>query len=278
MNPVGTALWYIESHLSGEITLDNIAGASGVSRFHLARAFGYATGVPVMRYLRGRRLTEAAKALAGGAPDILSLALDAGYGSHEAFTRAFRDQFGLTPEGVRAAACLANLKLTEPIEMTQTTLEALRPPRLADGQKLLIAGLSQHLTAETRKNLPALWQRFVPHIGSIPGEIAGITYGVVSNMDDQMNMTYLAGVGVTGFSGLPPEFARQTLAPQHYAVFPHHGHVSTINQTWSAIFANWLPKSDWQHAEAPSFERYDQRFDPATGAGVAEIWVPLAAK
>ena len=78
MNPVGKALWFIESHFAEEISLDDIARASCVSRFHLSRAFGLATGLPVMSYLRGRRLTQAAKILAGGAPDILAVALDAG--------------------------------------------------------------------------------------------------------------------------------------------------------------------------------------------------------
>src|SRR4051812_44837511 len=102
MNPVGKALWFIESHFAEELTLDDIAHCGCVSRFHLARAFEAATGVPVMRYVRGRRLSEAARRLADGAPDILTVAIDAGYGSHEAFTRAFREQFGLTPEALRA--------------------------------------------------------------------------------------------------------------------------------------------------------------------------------
>jgi AraC family transcriptional regulator len=77
MNPANKALWYIESHLARPLTLDEIAGASGVSRFHLVRAFGAASGLSVMRYVRARRLSKAARALAAGAPDILSLALDA---------------------------------------------------------------------------------------------------------------------------------------------------------------------------------------------------------
>src|SRR5215475_11577172 len=117
MNPAQKALWYIESHLAGRLTLDEISEVAGVSRFHLVRAFAAATGFPVMRYVRARRLTEAARALAGGAPDILSLALEADYGSHEAFTRAFRDHFGATPEAVRAATCVKRLKLQEPILM-----------------------------------------------------------------------------------------------------------------------------------------------------------------
>ena len=81
MNLVGRAIWYIESHFSEELTLyaavDQVAAFCAVSRFHMARAFGLATGWPVMRYVRARRLTQAARALANGAPDILSVALDA---------------------------------------------------------------------------------------------------------------------------------------------------------------------------------------------------------
>src|SRR6202795_3311513 len=129
MNPAQKALWYTKSPLAQPLTLDEIAGVGGVSRFHMVRAFAAATGFPVMRYVRARRLSEAARALANGAPDILSLALDADYGSHEAFTRAFRDHFGITPEMVRATTCLDRLKLQEPIMMDSTALENLPAPR-----------------------------------------------------------------------------------------------------------------------------------------------------
>jgi AraC-like DNA-binding protein len=64
MDPVSKALWYIESHFGDSLTVDDVTAASGVTRHHLARAFGCATGHSVMRYVRGRRLTEAARALA----------------------------------------------------------------------------------------------------------------------------------------------------------------------------------------------------------------------
>ena len=101
MNPAQKALWFIESHLAERVDPRRDRGVGGVSRFHMVRAFAAATGLSVMRYVRARRLSEAARALAGGAPDILALALEADYGSHEAFTRAFRDHFGVTPEAVR---------------------------------------------------------------------------------------------------------------------------------------------------------------------------------
>lgn len=109
ISPIGKALWFIESHYGGDITLSDVAKAAGVSPHHMTRAFGAATGHSLMRYVRGRRLTEAARALVNGAPDILELALESGYGSHEAFTRAFRDQVGSTPEAIREQAHLDNI-------------------------------------------------------------------------------------------------------------------------------------------------------------------------
>src|ERR1700735_5656062 len=120
------------------MSLEDIAAVCEVSRFHMSRAFGLATGRSVMRYLRGRRLTEAARLLAQGAPDILSVALDAGYGSHEAFTRAFRDQFGVTPEAVRQRGDLDNLELVEPIKMSKNGTVALEEPRRETRAALLI--------------------------------------------------------------------------------------------------------------------------------------------
>ena len=95
------------------MTLDEVAKVAAVSRYYLSRAFGLAAGRSLMKYVRGRRLTEAARSLAQGAPDILAVAIEAGYGSHEAFTRAFRDQFGRTPEAVRGQGNLSQLDLNE---------------------------------------------------------------------------------------------------------------------------------------------------------------------
>ena len=276
MNPAQKALWYIESHLAAPLTLDDVAGVAGVSRFHLVRAFAAATGFSVMRYVRARRLSKAAQALAAGAPDILSLALDADYSSHEAFTRAFRDHFGVTPETVRAATCLDRLKLQEPIVMDSTLLDNLKPPRFETGKPLLVAGIAERCTHENGgAGIPNLWQQFHQTVDHIPARIGKVAYGVCCNGDDAGNFDYVAGVEVADFSDLPREFARVRIPEQKYAVFTHAEHISTIRRTVNTIWNHWLPASGMKAADAPSFERYDEKFDPATGNGGLEIWVPV---
>src|ERR1700755_2750505 len=156
MNPARKALWFIESHLAGPLTLDEISTVAGVSRFHMVRAFAAATGHSVIRYVRARRLTAAARALPAAAPDILHVALDADYGSHEAFTRAFRDHFGVTPETVRATTCLDKLKLQEPLLMESTAFDRIAPPRFETGHAMLVAGLGERVSTDSGAGIPGL--------------------------------------------------------------------------------------------------------------------------
>jgi AraC family transcriptional regulator len=280
MDAIGKALWFIESNSARPVTLDEVAEVSGLSRFHLSRTFSVIVGRSPTAYLRARRLTEAARSLADGAPDILSVALDAGYGSHEAFTRAFRDQFGATPEEVRARRSTTNLMLVEPPQMTNAPNAKLPEPAIKQSGPLFIAGMRQRFTHETRGAIPALWQRFVPHIGHIPNEKPKSTYGVViaSTEDSDNGFDYMAGIGVSSLDELPEELAGLRLPRRPYAVFDHAGHVSTIAATCGAIFRTWLPKSGRELAEGPLqlIECYDSsRFDPRTGLGGLEIWIPL---
>ncbi|MDX8470144.1 AraC family transcriptional regulator [Mesorhizobium sp. VK23B] len=275
MNPTEKALWFVESHLPDAISLDDVAQSSGVSRFHVTRAFGAATGRSVMGYMRARRLSEAARSLAGGASDILAVALDAGYGSHEAFTRAFRDQFGTTPELVRAQGSTRNLDLVEPILMDSSLLATLEAPRFEISRPLLIAGLGERYSCESSAGIPMQWQRFGPYFGNIPGQIGDVAYGVCVNGDDAGNFDYVAGVEVSDFSDLPKDFYRVRVPAQKYAVFAHREHISTIRRTVNTIWNKWLPASGHEIADAPEFERYGPEFDPRSGNGGLEIWVPV---
>jgi AraC family transcriptional regulator len=281
MQAIGRALWYIESHFGEPIALDDVAKVSGLSRFHLARTFAAMIGQPVLAYARGRRLSEAARLLADGAPDILQVALAVGYGSHEAFTRAFRDQFGLTPEEARARRSLDTLQLTEPRRMPDTSTTAITPDRIAASGPMLFAGVRKYFRFEERGGIPALWQAFGPHIGSMPGEIHGATYGLClgpAGGDDECGFDYMPAVQVRSLDGLPEDMGGVRIAAREWAVFRHQQHVSSIGVTCAAA-GDWLAQSGRKPPEGPMqmIERYGPEFDPRTGLGGCEVWIPLSA-
>ena len=273
--PVGKALWLIEHRPADAVSLTQIARFANVSRYHLVRAFGAATGQSVMRYARGRRLSAAARQLAGGAADILGVALDAGYGSHEAFTRAFREQFGMTPDAVRAQRHTDNIPLAEALKMDEALIVALEAPRFEIGRAMQIAGLGVRYTFEANQGIPEQWQRFAAYIGTIPGQVGNTAYGVCCNSDGAGSFEYIAGVEVSGVGELPSEFSRVRIAAQRYAVFSHRDHISRLRATVYTIWNQWLPASGHEFADAPDFERYDERFDARTGLGTVEIWLPI---
>src|SRR5229473_3307523 len=147
----------------------------------------------------------------------------------------------------------------------------------ANGKPLLIAGLEERYTCETSKAVPAQWQRFVPYLGNISRQVGRATFGVSCNGDDEGNFDYIAGVEVTDFSDLPAAFSRVRIGPRKYAVFSHREHISTIRRTVNTIWSKWLPESGHEVADAPNFERFGEDFDPKTGLGGFEIWIPIKA-
>jgi AraC family transcriptional regulator len=269
-------LWAIERNLDRPLTLAELADACGVSHFHLAHAFGQATGLSVMQYVRARRLTEAARSLAAGdAPDILGLALDAGYGSHEAFSRAFRAQFGATPEAVRKTGNVENLAMTRAMTLSEKTDVALKPPRFVSGDPMLVVGLIERHSFGASQGIPGQWQRFMKHYAEIPHKAQPIPLGISANMDDDGNFEYMAAVQVSKVSDLPKELQQWRIPAQHYAVFRHDAHISAIGQTYSAVWNEWLPAHGRRAANGPTIERHLETFDTRTGLGGVEIWIPL---
>jgi AraC family transcriptional regulator len=150
------------------------------------------------------------------------------------------------------------------------------PIRFAEGRAMLVAGLRRlHAFTEAGESIPAQWrdlQALVP----LPGQQGHTAYGVVCGAShDTGTFEYMSGHEVASFDGLPPQLGRMRVPVQRYAVFEHEGHVSELRATWDAIWSEWLPRSGETPADTPDFERYDERYDPATGQGVIEIWFPV---
>lgn len=89
---------YIAAHLQEPVTASDVAKAAGYSQFHAARVFREETGLSPFEYIRKERLTASARALRSGSPRVLDVALDYVFSSHEGFTRAFTNGFGISPK------------------------------------------------------------------------------------------------------------------------------------------------------------------------------------
>lgn len=272
MRPIERTVWYVESHLNTAMSLDDIAQIAGLSKFALTRTFLATTGRTVLAYVRARRLSEAVKLLQRGAPRILDVALSVGYGSHEAFSRAFRGHFGFTPVELRRGR--HHPALTEAIDMSNDARHPILAPRFSDRDAFKVAGLSRRFSMQNTSGIPGLWQSFGQHIGSIPGEVAEVAYGVCYNTDAE-SFDYLCGVEVLSSSDLPHGLSLVEVPSNHYAVFHHRGHITDIHAIMRAIFSDWLPTSGHQAAAAPVFEQYGREFDPRTGEGGFDIYIPL---
>ena len=164
-------------------------------------------------------------------------------------------------------------------KMKAAPMAELEAPRFEERKALLIAGLRKVYGPGEMNGITAQWQSFAPHIGKIRGQIGRATYGVCWQAADGEGIEYLSGIEVSGFAGVPSGFTVMSLAPAKYAVFPHREHVLKLSETIDAIFHGWLPESGYEAGggeETPAFfERYSEKFDPQTGMGGMEVWIPL---
>jgi predicted transcriptional regulator YdeE len=153
----------------------------------------------------------------------------------------------------------------------------LSVPTLRNGPDLLVAGLNASYGKGTRSSIPQQWERLAPHLGKVPGQVGQDAYGVCHATGPDGRFEYLAGVAVSSPDRLPEGFTTLKVDAGRYAVFTHPGHVSTLPATIDTIWTRWAPDCGLPIARgAPCFERYTPEFDPGTGLGGMEVWIPLA--
>lgn len=267
--------WYIESFLTEDLTLEQIASDCNVSPFHLTRTFSVLTGVPVMRYVWKRRLTRAAEQLALASDSVLTTALDAGYASHEAFSRAFKAEFGLTPNQLRGDD-LATLPLTQPsFTRSKQMPKTMNPPVIEQMTDRLMVGPAKNYDMETRAAIPAQWAAY-NEADQTPGNtIPDAWYGLCYDFAEGGTFNYLCGVEVTKRGTIPPGQTLVTLPAGKYARFASKKHISQMNDIWSEIYAEWLGTPGLISRPGPSVEYYPLEFDGRTGEGGFEIWIAV---
>jgi AraC family transcriptional regulator len=93
---------FVEEHVGEHLTIDSLAAAVCLSKYHFARAFQVATGSSPMRFLKEKRLEMARRMLSAEACTLTDIAVRCRLSSPANFSRVFRNATGLTPSQYRA--------------------------------------------------------------------------------------------------------------------------------------------------------------------------------
>jgi AraC family transcriptional regulator len=278
---LGAATDYLESRLGGEVDLAHATRCSGFSRSHFMRLFQAAVGFSVTEYVRRRRLSRAAEDLAAGR-SVLDVAIEWGYGSQAAFTRAFTRTFGLSPaayaRGVRAGR--APVEVLVPYEpRVPFEVRNVGAPVRVERAPMRLVGLSTRSTARRFRSfgsVPCVWddwfgsERWRP-LGASPWSP---TYGV-SRLDAAGELTYAIGVEHAGPT--VPGYRARDVGGGPYAVLAMHGKpVPTAQALILAAYGRWFLDPALRRLPGGwDIERFRPGAEPPPSEMHCELWIPL---
>jgi AraC family transcriptional regulator len=169
-------------------------------------------------------------------------------------------------------------------EAMTTHAKTLPAPTFTDGRAFLVAGLREDYTFARRQQIPEQWRRFGERwFGRVPGSVGREAYGVVLTppAGSGADFTYVCGVEVADLAAVPAELHRLSIPAYRQARFVHRGPVTELSDTIDAVMTSWLPQSGLAvdpaaRPDVPGLvEWYGANFDPATGRGDMEVWVPV---
>lgn len=275
---------YMETNLEDECSLQQISSAACISRFHFHRIFTALTGETPGDYIRSRRLSKASLMLVESNRGVLEIALDAGYESQEAFTRAFKRQFRETPSRFRKKGYTSHFLRRE--ALTAFTVKHLiegvsMKPEIITKESFTLMGV-EGKTSKNNVRVAGIWQQLFALVPSIPGQKhRGVMYGVGEYMDpaeftDNTDFTYFAGVEVEPGTELSDGFSLKVFPERQWAVFTHKGGVDTLMETFNYIYGPWALKTKEKILEADDMEYYDSRFNPADPEkSEIDIYIPI---
>ena len=275
---------WIEQQLDEPLTLERIAERAGLSPHHFSRLFTARMGRSVMAYVRGRRLVRAARRLCSE-PDLklVELAFDCGFDSQEAFTRAFKRVFGVSPGRFRSGFAVEPIEGQYPMNApTVPAAPVIQLPELVTKPAFRVAGPARRMDEASKDEIPQLWSKLIgalPFKGQTP---SWATYGVVSSLDkSDGTFLYLAGVGIEPDGVPPPGFTTMEIPAATYAVFRITLNGSALHpqvkQAMAQIWGELIPASGLTVIDGPDFELYDGRFDPLKAGSVIDFHVPVQA-
>jgi AraC family transcriptional regulator len=285
VNRLLRALEWVEASLADDIAPADAADVAALSPHHFYRYFRAVTGQSVMGYVRSRRLSLAAQRLAGRDDRIIDIALDAGFESQEAFSRAFKRRFGATPGAVRRDTAMIDPTLFQP-SLTEAWLIARQEAqamdvKFVDLDAFSIVGPVETVSKTQTEEIPAVWETFHARYGEIPGIDPTKSYGLCVHHTTAIDsFDYIAGIEVAPDATAPEGMRKVDVAPRRYAVFTFEpsgpNMPDEFRKAYAYIFEHWLPNEPYRMADASDFELYEVgRFDPATMKGEVDIYIPV---
>jgi AraC family transcriptional regulator len=285
---LNAALEYLEN-TDGEPDLERAASLANCSLFHFLRMFEVVSGLTAGEYSRRRRLSRAAIDLAAGQHRVIDVALRYGYESPEAFAKAFKRLFGLTPSEARSSD--TPLTTWPPLRVA-VVLEGSQQMRfrVVENNGFTVGGWALRTSCVMEKNMaeiPRFWDENLAlgRVQELLGWSGGLGHvGLCCEWDRaREEFTYVIGVDVADGKGPMPEGTRLfPLPPAAYVVFESVGPMPhTIQNVWRRAFNEWFPTSGWEHAGTPDFEVYpsfapdDPRGHITSPQCYSEVWIPI---
>lgn len=283
---------YIEDHLRDKITVEELSRIAGYSPYHYYRLFHAYAGMPVMEYVRRRRLEYAAAELFG-AKRIIDIAMEYGFESHNGFGKAFRKVYGSSPEKYRMHATGAIPAKMDLARLTSfyTTGGTILEPVFMTKPAFKVIGYALETTYEANRQareIPAFWHHFDAegleeklYRLIQPKEHGEYCICFPPNLETGQ-FTYVIGVKTETYEHASEEMFTGEVPEAAYAVFTtspaddaDKGFVQAIAEAWRFIVEEWLPSSGYELApDKMDLEFYDERCHTAKGA-VMEIWIPV---
>ncbi|WP_405103092.1 helix-turn-helix domain-containing protein [Micromonospora sp. NBC_01412] len=282
LDRLNEAMAYVERHLDQRVEVAELARIAVTSEYHLRRMFSALAGMPLSEYVRRRRLTVAAAEVLAGEATLLDIAVRYGYGSAEAFGRAFQAVHGVGPgEARRTGAVLRSqprmsfrlvvegsatmhYRVTEKDAFHLVGRKA-RVPLVHEGMNPAIVTFVRSIDAGTVERIEALSDQE-------PRGIVNVSDKLGDNREEGAELDYWHGV-VTGAT--PPEdLDAMPVAAGTWAVFSSSGEFpQTLQNIWRDVFTEWFPANPYRSRPGP--EILQARVSADGTRADAELWIPV---
>lgn len=278
---------YIEDHITDDnLSLEIISEYAGVSDYHFRKIFFYLSGLTLNEYIKNRKLSEANKDLLKG-EKVTDVALKYGYQSMDGFTRAFKKWSGFLPSDVIKKGISKSFpKLSFIITVKggismEFRIEdkpefnlvgvSKRVPMQFEGVNNEIVKLAQSITDEQRKEMHSL-QNIEPY------EIINASYEADANfLKEEGDLTHLIGI-LTTENEVSNLLEKVQVKACTWAIFPNEGAFpSTLQETMAKIYSEWLPSSNYELINAPTFS-FTKMNGNKKDYAYSEVWIPVAKK